>query len=146
MAIWKEFREFAQYGNVVDMAVGIIVGAAFGRVVQSMVAHIIMPPIGVLLGHVDFSKFFLVLRAGKTPGPYATLAKAQAAGAVTLDYGMFLNTVISFLIIAFCVFLLVRAMNRLRQPAPVPPTRHCPQCDSPISLKAHRCPFCTSDL
>lgn len=146
MAIWQEFREFAQRGNVVDMAVGIIVGAAFGRVVQSMVAHLIMPPIGVLLGHVDFSNFFFVLKAGRTPGPYATLAKAHAAGAVTIDYGMFLNTVVSFVIVTFCVFLLIRAMNRMRTPVPPPPARNCPQCDSSISVKARRCPFCTSEL
>ncbi len=147
MSIWSEFREFALRGNVVDMAVGIIVGAAFGSVITSMVADIIMPPIGVLLGNVDFSNFFLVLKRGtKSPGPYHTIAEAHAAGAATLDYGLFLNTVITFVIVAACVFLLIRAMNRMRKPAPAPATRNCPRCDSVISIKARRCPFCTSDL
>lgn len=147
MSIWTEFREFALRGNVVDMAVGIIIGAAFGRVVQSMVTDVIMPPIGMLLGDVDFSNFFIVLKEGaKKQAPYTTIAQAHAAGAVTLDYGVFVNTIISFTVVAACVFFLIRAMNRMRTPAPAPVTRHCPYCDSPISPKAHRCPFCTSQL
>ncbi|MHB1950400.1 MAG: large-conductance mechanosensitive channel protein MscL [Acidiferrobacteraceae bacterium] len=148
----KEFRDFALRGNVVDMAVGIIIGAAFGSVVKSMVADIIMPPIGVLLGNVDFSNLFVVLKDGiKNPGPYTTIAQAHTAGAVTLNYGSFLNTIISFCIVSACVFLLIRTMNRLRQriekPASAPTTtRNCPRCDSIISIKANRCPFCTADL
>jgi large conductance mechanosensitive channel len=111
----KEFREFAMRGNVVDMAVGIIIGAAFGKIVDSLVKDVIMPPIGVLLGKVDFSNLFFVLREGKTAGPYLTVEAAQKAGAVTFNYGMFVNTVISFVIVAFAVFLLIRAINRLRR-------------------------------
>jgi large conductance mechanosensitive channel len=111
----REFKEFAMRGNVVDMAVGIIIGAAFGKIVDSLVKDVIMPPIGVLLGKVDFSNLFFVLREGKTAGPYLTVEAAQKAGAVTFNYGMFVNTVISFLIVAFAVFLLIRAINRLRR-------------------------------
>jgi large conductance mechanosensitive channel len=122
----KEFREFAMRGNVVDMAVGIIIGAAFGKIVDSMVKDVIMPPIGVLLGRVDFSNLFLVIKQGTTPGPYLTIDAAQKAGAVTLNYGVFVNNVISFIIVAFAVFLLIRVINRLRrkqeeQPAAAPP-------------------------
>jgi large conductance mechanosensitive channel len=113
--MFKEFKEFAVKGNVVDMAVGIVIGVAFGTIVKSLVDDIIMPPIGLLLGGIDFSNFYLVLRAGATnPGPYPALADAQAAGAVTINYGVFVNSVISFLIVAFALFLVVRAMNRLR--------------------------------
>jgi large conductance mechanosensitive channel len=111
----REFREFAMRGNVVDMAVGIIIGAAFGKIVDSLVKDVIMPPIGVLLGKVDFSNLFFVLREGKSVGPYLTVEAAQKAGAVTFNYGMFINTVISFVIVAFAVFLLIRAINRLRR-------------------------------
>jgi large conductance mechanosensitive channel len=111
----KEFKEFAMRGNVVDMAVGIIIGAAFGKIVDSLVKDMIMPPIGFLLGKVDFSNLFFILREGTTAGPYLTLEAAQKAGAVTFNYGMFINTVISFLIVAFAVFLLIRAINRLRR-------------------------------
>jgi large conductance mechanosensitive channel len=111
----KEFKEFAMRGNVVDMAVGIIIGAAFGKIVDSLVKDMIMPPIGVLLGKVDFSNLFFILREGTTTGPYLTLEAAQKAGAVTFNYGMFINTIISFLIVAFAVFLLIRAINRLRR-------------------------------
>ena len=124
----KEFKEFAMRGNVVDMAVGIIIGAAFGRIVDSLVKDLIMPPIGLLLGKVDFSNLFVILKAGTTPGPYFTVDAAQKAGAVTFNYGMFINNVITFIIVAFAVFLLIRAINQLRrkeeaQPAapPAPP-------------------------
>lgn len=120
----KEFREFAVKGNVVDMAVGIIIGAAFGRIVESLVKDVIMPPIGLMLGHVDFADLFVTLKDGNPAGPYLTVAGAQNAGAVTINYGMFVNNIISFLIVAFAVFLLVRAINRLRrqqEAAPPPP-------------------------
>ena len=122
----KEFREFAMRGNVVDMAVGIIIGAAFGRIVDSMVKDLIMPPIGLMLGEVDFSNMFAILKPGTVPGPYLTVDAAQKAGAVTLNYGMFVNNIVSFLLVAFAVFLLVRAINRLRRkqeekPAEAPP-------------------------
>ena len=119
--MFKEFKAFAMRGNVVDMAVGIIIGAAFGSIVKSLVDDIIMPPIGLLLGNVDFSELFFVLREGAVSEPYATLAAAKAAGAVTLNYGLFVNAVVSFTIVAFAVFLLIRAINRLRTESPVAP-------------------------
>ncbi len=150
MGMVKEFKEFAVKGNVVDMAVGIIIGGAFGTIVKSLVADVIMPPIGMLLGNVDFSELFLVLNNGSTPGPYVTLADAQKAGAVTINYGLFINSVISFLIVAFAVFLLIRAVNKMKReevaPAVEPTTRDCPYCYSTISLKASRCPHCTSEI
>lgn len=150
MGMVKEFREFAVKGNVVDMAVGIIIGAAFGTIVQSLVADIIMPPIGLLLGNVDFSSLFIVLREGAAAGPYATPALAKAAGAVTLNYGLFINTVISFVIVAFAVFMMIRTINRLKreQPAPAaaPTTKDCPFCFTAVPIKAVRCPHCTSEL
>ncbi len=150
MAMIKEFKEFAVKGNVVDMAVGIIIGGAFGTIVKSLVADVIMPPIGLLLGNVDFSELFLVLKSGGTAGPYMTLAEAQKAGAVTINYGLFLNSVISFLIVAFAVFLLIRAVNKMKREEAAPPaeptTRECPFCSSTISLKATRCPHCTSEV
>jgi large conductance mechanosensitive channel len=146
----KEFKEFALRGNVVDMAVGIIVGAAFGAVVKSLVDDVLMPPIGLLLGRVDFSNLFVVLREGARPGPYASVAEAKAAGAVTLNLGLFVNAVIAFLIVAFAVFLLVRSVNALRrreaQPPAAPATKECPYCASTIPLRASRCPHCTSQL
>jgi len=146
----KEFKEFAMRGNVVDMAVGIIIGAAFGTIVKSLVADIIMPPIGLLLGNVDFSNLFIVLKQGATAGPFATIAEAQKAGAVTINYGMFANTVISFLIVAFAVFLLIRALNKLQREEEAPPaqptTKDCPHCLSTIPIKATRCGHCTSEL
>ena len=146
----KEFKEFAMRGNVVDMAVGIIIGAAFGTIVKSLVSDIIMPPIGLLLGNVDFTNLFAVLREGSTAGPYASLADAQKAGAVTINYGVFVNTIISFLIVAFVVFLLIRQINRLKRqeeaPPPEPTTKDCPHCLSNIPIKATRCPQCTSEL
>ena len=147
----KEFKEFAMKGNVMDMAVGIIIGAAFGTIVNSIVSDIIMPPIGLLLGNVDFANLFILLKEGaKAAGPYSSLASAKAAGAVTINYGAFINTIISFVIIAFAVFLLVRSMNRLRQQKEMPPaeptTKGCPYCLSTIPIKATRCAFCTSEL
>ncbi|MDF1590767.1 MAG: large conductance mechanosensitive channel protein MscL [Desulfobacterales bacterium] len=146
----KEFKEFALRGNVVDMAVGIIIGAAFGAIVKSLVADIIMPPIGMLLGNVDFSNLFLVLKAGSTIGPFVTLAEAQKTGAVTINYGVFLNTIISFIIVAFAVFLIIRNINKLKRqeekPSGEPTTKACPHCLSTIPIKATRCAFCTSEL
>lgn len=146
----KEFKEFAMRGNVVDMAVGIIIGAAFGGIVNSLVNDVVMPPIGLLLGKIDFSNLFLVLKEGTTPGPYASVAAAKSAGAVSLNYGIFANTVISFLIVAFTVFLLIRYINKLKRPAEVKPaaptTKECPYCFSNIAIKATRCPNCTSEV
>jgi large conductance mechanosensitive channel len=141
----KEFREFAVRGSVIDLAVGIIIGGAFGTVVKSLVDDVLMPPIGVLLGGVDFSNLFAVLREGAQPGPYASLIAAREAGAVTINYGLFINTIVSFLIVAFAVFLLIRSINRYRAEAPPPPsTKECPECTSAIPLRAKRCPQCTA--
>ncbi len=149
-SMFKEFKEFAMRGNVVDMAVGIVIGAAFGTIVNSIVADIIMPPVGLLLGSVDFANLFAVLKEGKVAGPYGSLAAAKAAGAVTINYGVFINTVISFLVIAFSVFLLVRSINRLKRQQeaapPAPSTKECPFCLSVVPLKAVRCGHCTSEL
>jgi large conductance mechanosensitive channel len=144
----KEFREFIMRGNVVDMAVGIIIGAAFVTIVKSLVDDIIMPPIGLMLGNIDFTNFFVVLKAGKVPGPYETIVQAKAAGAVTINYGIFINTIISFLVVAFCVFIMVRHVNKLRQePAPQDPTtKECPYCLSAIPILAVKCSHCTADL
>ena len=149
--MFKEFKEFAVKGNVVDMAVGIIVGAAFGTIVKSLVDDVIMPPIGLLLGNVDFSDLFVTLKQGATAGPYATLADAKGAGAVILSYGAFLNTIVSFLIVALAVFFLVKGINRLKRqeaapPPPAPATRECPYCLSAIPIKATRCAYCTANL
>ncbi len=148
--MFKEFKEFAMRGNVVDMAVGIIIGGAFGTIVKSLVADVIMPPVGLLMGGVDFSDLFLTLKEGAQAGPYATLALAQEAGAVTISYGIFLNSVISFLIVAFAVFLLIRSINKLQaeeEEAPADPTtKECPFCLSEVAIKATRCPNCTSEL
>jgi len=146
----KEFKEFAMRGNVVDMAVGIIIGAAFGTIVSSLVSEIIMPPIGLLLGRVNFTNLFLVLKEGAITGPYTALTEAQEAGAVTLNYGLFINTVVSFIIIAFTAFLLIRTMNSLIHKEEVksaePTNKECPFCFSTIPIKATRCPHCTSEL
>ena len=146
----KEFKEFAMRGNVVDMAVGIIIGAAFGTIVKSLVADIIMPPIGLLLGNVDFTNLFAVLKEGAAAGPYAALADAQKAGAVTINYGLFINTIISFVIVAFAIFLLIRTLNKLKREEEAPPeeptTKDCPHCLSTIPIKATRCAFCTSEV
>ncbi len=148
----KDFKAFILRGNVVDMAVGIIIGVAFGAIVSSIVKDVIMPPIGLALGKIDFSNLVIVLKQGTTPGPYATLAAAQAAGAVTLNYGLFINTIINFLIIALVVFFfIVRPIARVQAPkkaaAPAAPTtKECPFCYTNISIKATRCPNCTSPL
>lgn len=147
--MWKEFKEFAMKGNAIDLAIGIVVGAAFGKIVDSLVADILMPPLGLLLGQIDFSNIFLVLSEGATPAPYVTLDAAKAAGAVTLNVGLFVNVLISFFIIAFAVFMLVKAMNKLRAEPEVeeePTTKVCPYCLSDVKLEATRCPFCTSEL
>jgi len=149
--MFKEFRDFAMRGNVVDMAVGIIIGAAFGAIVKSLVADVLMPPIGMLLGNVDFTNLFVVLKQGaEAVGPYATLADAQAAGAVTVNYGLFLNNIISFIIVAFAVFLLIRNINKLKkkeEEAPkAPTTKECPYCMSTIAIKATRCAHCTAEI
>jgi large conductance mechanosensitive channel len=145
----KEFKAFIMRGNVLDLAVGIIIGAAFGTIVKSLVDDVIMPPIGLALGNVDFSNLFLLLKEGaKAAPPYASLADAKAAGAVTINYGQFINNVVTFIIVAFAVFLVVRAANRLRPPeaAEAPNTRDCPYCRMPIPVAATRCPQCTSEL
>ena len=150
MGMVKEFKEFAMRGNVVDMAVGIIIGGAFGTIVKSLVSDVIMPPIGLAMGGVDFSDLFIVLKQGTTSGPYSALADAQAAGAVTINYGLFLNSVISFLIVAFAVFQLVRTMNKLKRKEETPPAepteKECPKCCTTIPIKAVRCPHCTSEI
>jgi len=135
-------------GNVLDMAIGIIIGAAFGPIVNSLVNDIIMPPIGLLLGKVDFSNIFLVLKEGKVAGPYASVAAAKAAGAVSINLGLFINTVVNFIIVAFAVFILVKNINRFRrkEEAAAPAKKDCPFCLSSIPIKATRCPFCTSEL
>ena len=147
----KEFKEFAMRGNVVDMAVGIVIGGAFGTIVKSLVDDVLMPPIGLVLGGVDFSDFFIVLKEGaKAIAPYHTLADAKAAGAVTLNIGLFVNSVISFTIVAFALFMVVKAMNKLRmdkaEAAVAVTTKACPHCCSDIPLNAKRCPHCTSEL
>ena len=146
----KDFREFIERGNVVDMGVGIILGAAFGSIVKSLVDDIIMPPIGLLLGGVDFSNFFIMLKAGAPGAPYASLADAQAAGAVTINYGLFINVAVTFVIIALAMFLLIRSINKLKRegqaPLAEPTTKECPFCISAVPIKATRCPHCTSEL
>jgi large conductance mechanosensitive channel len=146
--MFKEFREFIMRGNVLDLAVGVIIGAAFGGVVTSLVNDVIMPPIGLALGQVDFKDLFVLLKEGTTPGPYASVAAAKAAGAVTLNWGAFVNTLINFLIVGFAIFMIVRLANKLhKKPEPAPaPTKECPYCLSSVPLKATRCPQCTSEL
>jgi large conductance mechanosensitive channel len=146
----EDFKKFVMRGNVIDMAVGIIIGAAFGTIVNSLVADVIMPPIGLVLGNVDFSNLFIVLKEGKLASPYASLASAKAAGAVTVNVGVFVNAIISFLIVAFAMFTLIRSINKLyRQkeaPAAEPTTKDCLYCLSTIPIKATRCGHCTSEL
>ena len=146
--MFQEFKKFAMRGNVVDMAVGIIIGAAFSAIVKSLVDDVLMPPIGLILGNVDFSELFLTLKAGKVAGPYATLAAAKSAGAVTINYGVFINAIISFLIVAFAVFILIKQINRLKpkEEAAAPTTQDCPYCLSAVPIGASRCAFCTSEL
>ena len=149
MGLLKEFKEFAVKGNAVDMAVGIVIGAAFGKIVDSLVKDVIMPPIGLLLGKVDFTNLFWVLYDGKMPGPYVSLKAAQDAGAVTLNVGLFINVLISFIIVSFAVFMLVKGINKLRDvtgTAVAAGKKDCPFCFSSISVKATRCPNCTSEL
>jgi large conductance mechanosensitive channel len=142
--MWKEFKEFIMRGNVVDMAVGIIVGAAFGKIITSFVNDVLMPPIGLLLGKVDFANLFITL----SNQSFATLEEAKKAGVVTIKYGLFINTIIDFIIVALAIFLVIRQINRMkRQPAPeAATTRECPFCFSVIPIKATRCPQCTSEL
>ena len=152
----KDFKAFIMRGNVVDMAVGIIIGAAFGPIINSLVKDVIMPPIGLALGKVDFANLFVVLKDGKTPGPYASLTAAQTAGAVSINYGFFVNTVINFIIIAAVVFFFIvrpiaqmnarQAAKAAPAPSAAPTTKDCPFCVSPIPLQAIRCPHCTSQL
>ncbi len=150
----KDFKDFALRGNVVDLAIGIIIGSAFTSIVKSLVDDVIMPPIGLLLGDVNFSNLFVVLKAGKTPEPYSSLSLAQEAGAVTINYGVFINNVITFLIVAFVTFMLVRVMNRLyletqhkeEEELAGPTTKSCSFCKQTIPFEAVRCPYCTSEL
>lgn len=151
MGMFKEFKDFAIKGNVVDMAVGIIIGAAFGTIIKSLVEDVLMPPIGLLIGKVDFSNLFIVLKDGaKAAGPYANLADARAAGAVTINFGLFINTVISFLIIAFSIFFVIKQINKLKKEEEAEPeeptTKVCPKCFTTIPIKATRCPNCTSEI
>jgi large conductance mechanosensitive channel len=140
--MFKEFRNFMMRGNVLDLAVAVIIGAAFGKIVTSLVSDILMPPLGLALKHVDFSNLFIDLSGGN----HATLAEAKAAGDVTLGYGVFLNNVIDFLIVAFVIFLIIQQANRLKKPAAAPTTKECPFCHTTIPLAATRCPNCTSNL
>jgi len=149
----QDFKAFIMRGNVIDMAVGIIVGVAFGAVISSLVKDVIMPPIGLALGNVDFSNLFAVLKEGATPGPYASLAAAQTAGAVTINYGVFINAIINLLIIAAAVFFLIvrpiakmQARKKAGEPAAATTTKECPYCFTAIPIKASRCPNCTSAL
>jgi large conductance mechanosensitive channel len=150
----KDFRDFVMRGNVLDMAVGIIIGAAFGTIVTSLVRDVIMPPIGFLLGNVDFANLFFVIKSGATPAPYASLADAQAAGAVSINYGVFINTIISFLLIALALFLIIRAFARARRQfeekkeaaLAAPAAKECPYCLSKIPIAAQKCAYCTSQL
>ena len=146
----NEFKKFVMRGSVIDMAVGIIIGGAFTKIVNSMVADVMMPPLGLLIGKVDFSNWFVVIKQGTTAGPYATIAEAQSAGATTMNLGLFLNAIISCVIVAFCIFLLIKAINKLNSPkeqAPIPvSTKKCPYCCSEIALEATRCPHCTSEI
>jgi large conductance mechanosensitive channel len=144
MKVFKEFREFAMRGNVLDMAIGIIIGTAFGKIITSLVNDILMPPIGILLGKMDFANLFVNI----SPQHYQHLADAKAAGAATINYGLFLNTIIDFVIVAFVIFLLIRQVNRFKkkeEPA-APATKDCPYCLSVVPVKAVRCPHCTSEL
>lgn len=147
--MWKEFKEFAIKGNAVDLAVGVIIGAAFGAIVQSLVKDIIMPPISLLTGGLDFTNKFVVLKAGANGvTSFTNQADAVKAGAITWNYGIFITLVINFLIVAFCIFLVIRAMNKMKRPAPdAPPvSKECPACTMTIPVQATRCPYCTSEI
>lgn len=147
--MWKDFKAFLLRGNVVDLAVGVIIGAAFGGIIKSLVDDVLMPPIGLATGGVDFANKFVVLREGaKAAGPYASLADAKAAGAVTMNYGLLVNQIVTFIIIAACIFVVVRMVSRLQGPAPAaaPETKPCPFCATQIPIAAKRCPNCTSQL
>jgi large conductance mechanosensitive channel len=146
--MFKEFKEFAMRGNVIDMAVGIVIGVAFGSIVKSLVSDLLMPPIGLLMGKVDFANLFVLLKEGKVAGPYASLVDAQKAGAVTVNYGLFINSIISFIIVAFAVFMVIRSLNKMKreEEAPAVLTKDCPYCFSAIPAPAVRCPNCTSQL
>lgn len=147
----KDFKAFIMRGNVIDLAIGVIIGAAFGAIVKSLVEDVLMPPLGIVTGGIDFANMFVVLKEGvKVAAPYASLAAAKEAGAVTLNYGLFLNQMVSFLILAACVFMLVRMVSRLHPPAPAPaadaPTKDCGYCTMKVPAAATRCPNCTSQL
>jgi large conductance mechanosensitive channel len=146
--MWKEFKEFAVKGNAVDLAVGVIIGASFGGIVNSLVKDILMPPVGLLTGGLDFSNKFLILKAAPGSGSFNTPAEAAKAGAVTWNYGNFITLIINFVIVALCIFLVVKAMNRLKSPSPTaaPVSKECPACAMTIPIKATRCPHCTSEL
>jgi large conductance mechanosensitive channel len=147
--VLAEFKMFILRGNVVDLAVAVIIGAAFGGIVKSLVDDVMMPPLGLAIGGIDFSNKFVVLKEGtKAAAPYASLSEAKAAGAATLNYGVFVNQIVTFVIVAVCVFLVVHLMSKLQRPAPVAPptTKDCPYCTTAIPLAATRCPHCTSDL
>ena len=146
--MFKEFKEFAIKGNVVDLAIGIIIGVAFGAIVTSLVEDVLMPPIGLVLGNVDFSDLFVILKQGNPVGPYATVKLAKDAGAVTMNYGVFFNAIIAFVFTAFATFMVIRAINNLRrrQVAAAPSTKECPHCCTQIPIKATRCPHCTSEI
>lgn len=147
--MWNDFKAFIMRGNVMDLAVAVVIGAAFGAIVKSFTDDVIMPPIGLALGHIDFSNLFVVLKEGtKAPPPYPTVAAAHDAGAVTLNYGLFINSIVTFLIIALCVFMIVRMVSKMyAKPAPAAPnTKPCPRCTLPVPLAATRCPNCTSDI
>jgi len=146
--MWKEFKEFAVKGNAVDLAVGVIIGAAFGGIVNSLVKDLLMPPIGLLTGGLDFSNKFLILKDAPGGGTFNTPADAAKAGAVTWNYGNFITLVINFIIVALCIFLVVKAVNRLKRPSPTaePVSKDCPACAMRIPIKATRCPHCTSEL
>jgi len=146
--MWKEFKEFAVKGNAIDLAVGVIIGAAFGGIVNSLVKDILMPPIGLLTGGLDFSNKFLLLKDAPGGGVFNTAADAAKAGAVTWNYGNFITLIINFLIVAFCIFLVVKAMNKMKKPSPTAPpvVKDCPACTMSIPIKATRCPHCTTEL
>ena len=151
MGMMKEFKEFAVKGNVVDMAVGIIIGGAFSTIAKSLIADVLMPPIGLMMGGVDFNDMFYVLKDGaETAGPYANMEAATEAGAVTLNYGAFINNVLAFIVVAFAVFMMVKAINKAKreeeEPEAEPTTKKCPACMSEIAIDATKCAFCTSDL